>query len=502
MSRIFKILRSIQYRQANRLDLSLFRAVFVLLVMGWGVSSTLVSFSRGSVNLGATMLWWFYPASILLLASLAGRLNRETVGDTTSGYLSLISLTGTTNTQWTMIRFVQNWIGFISVWVVRIPFLCLFYTLGGIRFYELILSEVLLLFLYGAVAARSMVVAHNSDNRKGANWSGIGTIFALEILLNLGRIIVGILTALKIPAPNILRQFADFTNGLSLLHWFMNLVSGGFVAYDLIGHLGLYLAITFFLLEKYRRILYERIGESPEPALESKKEKTKALKKRPPLTRCWDNVLGWQSYVYYAGGHDNTTGRVVLYVLAFMFVLFCAATKMLTPIMVIVLIGSGIVFLNAMNGTSHCLDKELKAKTLGSLVMTPHDGLDLYRGWRSGILWLCIPDHIYALLVAIVMLFVEPVASYIIVCFVITIDLSGPLLMLSGLVPIALKSLGTAFVVLFGLFACVMFGVFIAWASHPAFFPFGFLPIYFLFNSFLLHKFVESWLMITIADQV
>lgn len=448
------------------------------------------------------MLMWFYPASLLFLASLAGRLNRETVGDVSSGYLSLISLTGTTNTQWTLTRFTQNWIGFLSVWIVRIPFLCLFFTLGGIRVHELILCEILLLFLYGAVAARSMIVAHNSDNRKGADWSGLGTIFALEIMLNLGRILVGIMAALKMPVPSILRAVAEFMNGLSIQNWFANLAGGGIVTNNLAGYLILYSALTLYWLFKYRRILYERIGESPEPALESKKEKKKALKKRPPLARCWDNALSWQSYVYYAGGHDNTTGRVLLYGLAFIFVLFCAVTQLLIPVMVIVLIGSGIVFLNAMNGTTHCLDKELKAKTLGSLIMTPHDGLDLYRGWRSGILWLCIPDHVYALLVAIVMLFVEPVASYIIVCLVITFHLSGPLFMLSGLVPMALKSIGTSFFVLFGLIFCTFLGVLLAWGTHPAFFPFSFLPAYFILNYILLHYFVERWLTIKIAEEV
>lgn len=376
-----------------------------------------------------------------------------------------------------------------------------FYT-GGIRFRELLLCEAVFLALFAAVASRSMLASHNTDNRKGSDWSGIGTIFVLEIVLNLGRIIAAVLAAIGVIVPNVLLEAGELMSSVSLLNWFANVTGGGLLPVNPLGMLAIYSSLTLYWLFKYRKVLYDRIGETPEPALESKKEKTKALKKRPPLERCWENALGWQSYVYYAGGRDNTTGRVILYGAALLFVLFSLATKMLVPLMVIILIGSGIVFLNAMNGTTHCFDKESKANTLGSLMMTPHNGLDLYRGWRSGILWLTIPDHVYLAIVMVAMLAVEPWVSYVILCLMITIHLSGPLLMLSGLVPIALKGLGTAFLVLFGLLLCVFFGVFVAWLMHPAAFTLGFMPLYAIFNSILLHYFVEHWLIVKIADEV
>lgn len=500
VSRTLKLLRSTQTRQSQRLDLALLRSGFVLGVGVWLMVWSVLSGS--SIHTGHAAIVYFYPMSLFLLAYLAGRLQREVVGDESSGIVSLISLTGTRESEWTAARLIDVWISFLSVWLVRAPFLCLFFTLGGLKFEDLLAGEVLLLFLFQAATCRAMCVAQQADGRSKADWAGFGTIFLLEISLSIGRILVGLGRFLGWSFPIEVTNGVEWVGALSLNSRFISFASGGAFYPNVIGSLLLYLILSAYWIWRFQHRLYQKIGETPELALKGVKEKKPFRKTRTPLPRCWDDALAWQSYVYYAGGADNTTGRVILYGIAFVFVMLTIITGFFQSLAGLVALISFGIFVNVMNSPSHCIDQELKAKTLGSLVMTPHTGLDLYSGWRRGTFRLAIPDHVYALLVACVTAFVDPGISLVIVSLVLAIDSSGPLLMLSGLVPIAWNGLGTAFLVLIGLALIVTAGVFAASLIHPAMFPVAAIPLLWIFNQFLLRFHVEKWMKLKIDAEI
>ncbi len=500
--RVLKILRSTMPLQARRLDLSLLRAGFVLSTLLWLIIWIENTTQVQSLQLGRTLTYWFYPTSLLLLGYLAGRLNRETVGDASSGYLSLIYLTGTRRWEWTLTRIAQIWIGFLSVWVVRIPFLYLIFTLGGIRFHELIVLEVTLLFVFAAAASRSMVYSHNSDNRRSADWAGLGAIFFIEITLLSGRLMIVLLSLLNIKIPisvmRVTELFAEFSIYSRLFDYFFM----GPVSAETLGTILIYFGLSLFWLWRYQHQLYHSIGDSPEPALAGMKEKKKPTQRRSQTERCWDDALAWEVYVYYAGGHNNTTGRLILYGTAFLLVTFCVSSGIFYSLMGLTLVVSGATLFNVMNYPAHSFDKEVKARTLSSLVLTPHSGLDIYRGWRRGTLWLAAPDFIYAGLVAVVLYFLHPGATVTVICIALAIYVSGPLLMLSGLVPISLKGLGTALTVILGLTAVVVSGSIAAVFISPYAFPFVAIPVYWGFNQLLLYKFVEHWMQIKIEAEL
>ena len=48
--------------------------------------------------------------------------------------------------------------------------------------------------------------------------------------------------------------------------------------------------------------------------------------------------------------------------------------------------------MNAVNKSGECLTRELNDKTIGTLLMTPHNYDELTAGWRRGSWRLAIPD--------------------------------------------------------------------------------------------------------------
>ncbi len=502
MPRVLKLLRSTLSIQARRLDLSLLRAAFVLATLFFLIATVGKQDRIQSLHLGRTMTYWFYPMSLLWLGYLAGRLNRETVGDASSGYLSLIYLSGTRRWEWALTRIVQIWTGFLSAWCIRIPFLILIFSIGGFRIEEMLVLEGVLLFVFAAAASRSMVYSHGSDNQKSADWAGLGTIFFIELALLSGRLILLIFTLLGFNIPLSVMRVTDLFAEYSLYSRIQNFFFKGPSTFEALGTVLIYFVLSLFWIYRYQFQLYRTVGDSPEPALAGKKEKKKIKQRRTRLERCWDDALAWESYVYYAGGQDNTTGRVILYGIGFVLVAFCVASGLFYSLMGLTLVGSGAVLFNVMNSPAHCFDKEVKAKTLSSLVLTPNSGLDIYRGWRRGTLWLAIPDFTFAGLIAVVLFFLHPGASFAVVSIALAILVSGPLFMLSGLVPISLKGIGTALTVLFGLMLVVVAGSLGATFVSPYAFPLFAIPVHWGFNQFLLYTLVERWMQIKIEAEL
>ncbi len=502
MSRPFRILNSTLSRQSGRLDLALYRGVFILFV-------TLVLFIIQSnfgrmpmVNLGRLYLTNFERVSVFLLAILAGRLNRETVGDATSGFLSLIYLSGTSRGAWTLVRVFQIWAGFLSVWMIRLPFLLLFFTLGGARFSDIVAMEVLFLFVFAAASSRTMLVAHNAEKQSSSDWAGLGTVFMVEICLVAGRFLIVLLSLINVNVPASYVILADQAAELSLYIRLQVLGSGAGIGISTWWSVSIYSVLAIYWLIQYQLQLYKQVGDSPQPMLEGSKDKKMSLKSRPPLTRCWDDALAWQSYVYYAGGNNNTTGRVVLYSIAFLLVCVIVSTSYLKFFLGLILVVSGAVLVNVMNTPAHCLDKESKAKTLSSLALTPHSGLDIYHGWKRGMWRLAIPDFIFVALVSVVTFFLDPIFPLVIVSITLTLLLSGPLLILSHLVPVSLRGFGTGMFVVLGLILIVVIGGLGSALYSPVGFPFVAIPLYWGFNQILLKAFVEKWMRIKIDAEI
>lgn len=503
MSRIGKLLRSTILSQSRRLDLALFRSGFALIMLS--VMVLMLPLEQQARVAGATRpvyaLIPFWGLSVFMMAWLSGRLTKETVGDA-EGHLSLVYLTGISPLVWTSYGLLYNFIGFLSVWIVRWPFLCLFYTFGGMRISEVLLLECLSILIFWAVNARSMLVALTAGERKGPEWSGLQAIFLIEFTLAAPYIVVIIFSVAGIAVPFAVKDLAQRISEFGLFDHMQGFVTGLGASSDALWSIVPYSLAGVWWMVRYNRQLYARVGETPQPTPVSRKERKATLKRRAPLPRCWNDAIAWQSYVHYAGGHDNTTGRVILYSGGFLIILISALTGYLQSFTGLILVVAGVVLINVMNHPARCLENELKSRTIASLLLTPYSEMQLLSGWRRGTLWLAIPDFIFIALTSLVLSFVHLGFPLVILSIAFTALISGPLLTLSHLVPMSLRGLGVGFVVVMGLFGIVFIGVLGANISSSVMFPAIAIPLYGLFNLFLRIAFLKRWLRLRIEEAV
>src|SRR5262245_61106590 len=119
-ARIRHLLRSTAPRESSRIDLGLIRGA---LIIAMSIALNTGRLPPGPwVLLGPLVLRVFSGFSLIFVLILASRLGSDSVGDVRTGLLGLIQLAGTRPSQWVALRQVQMWIGFLSVWIVRLPF--------------------------------------------------------------------------------------------------------------------------------------------------------------------------------------------------------------------------------------------------------------------------------------------------------------------------------------------------------------------------------------------
>ena len=496
--RVFNMLHATSPAQARRLDLALLRGGTVLIVLTlvlWNVPFDISG--RASASAGAVprqTLRVFYWGSIFLLAYLADNLNRDAVGDAVSGYLSLVAMTGTSTAEWTVLRLTQIWSGFMSVWVVRLPFLCFFYTLGGMRIGEYVALEIMLLAIFAAASSRTMLTAHHGQIRKSSGWSGVAAILVIEVILLVGVMITSLFSYSGRIFPGALAVASEALSRMSLYNQMISFPSAGQIPTSFLWTAVPYSLFAIYWIRKYSRQVYARIGETPLQNLQGTKSDQKALRQRAPLPRCWDDALAWQCYVYREGGSKQTLLRLVMYTVVLIVIGVCLATGSMHNLLIVVLIGTQIALLQVMNSPPRCFDNEVKAQTLSSLILTPHTELEFYRGWRRGSLWLAIPDYGFAILFALIMATIYPLITFILLGTTALAFASGPLFMLSGLVPISFSSLWTGFVVIAGLTGVIFLATVIGTATALVVIPIVAIPLYWGFNQILLRFFVKSWM--------
>ena len=161
--RVLRILATMINRESHRLDLGLARLIY----LGCAVSLfILVSALRG-VPMGA---WWelpFFLLSAILAGFLGLRLAGDSVGERSSGFVELMCLTGARPGQWLSLRLIQSIIGFVSVWIIRLPLLLLTWMLGPAPVIRLLLNELWLCTFAGVLFAVGMGLTSPAPGCKG-----------------------------------------------------------------------------------------------------------------------------------------------------------------------------------------------------------------------------------------------------------------------------------------------------------------------------------------------
>ncbi|WP_146510175.1 hypothetical protein [Thalassoglobus neptunius] len=442
---------------------------------------------------GRILLTVFLILSLLFLTLLGGRVNRNIPGESATGMLSLLALTGTGAWEWTFVKLVHQWSGFLSVWIVRLPILALLFTFGGVRWPDLVTIELLFIALFAMVSAWSMSQALFADGTRTVDWTGLNIVTVIDILLAGPRLGLLLLSLIGFSTPTAVSNVADYLSEHSLFMRIKSFAFGGGVGPSIWLNVCIYLGVAVWSSFSYRRRLFTHIGETPESRPATREEKKAEKTDRTKLPRCWDDALAWQSYAFYSDGDSSLIGRSILYTLAFVCVLVSMSISWLQGLAVLILLISVASFINVLNIPSQCLDKELKTQTLQALTLTPHTGTEIYQAWRRGAMKIAIPDFVYAAAVIFSLYFVHPYLALGAFTLCTAAMISGPFMMVSHLVPLTKKGIGTSLIVVSQLITILSLGTAASIFFHPAAFPFVALPLLWVFNKFLFHVYLEKW---------
>lgn len=479
-SRVRRLLESTLPRESRRTDVTVIRVIYMVLAM-FVLQATIQSplHPRGQALLsGLTVL--HSGMAVLLAVRLAG----DIAGDRSSGVVGLLALAGLAGRQMLAARLVTVFISFLSAWVVRIPMLVLAFTLGGVRFKQIWLLEILLLGMFILVVGVGLLHAHFCSDRATAR-----IVFLLPGLVDFAlatpRILISIVKNFQlITVPPQIHQLSDWlrmgciSSSLSAAIGYRD--PGWEVLAPLIPHLGLGLLSMYC----WQRIYFKNLDEAGEAAPATPPGASKSnssLSKSRPSRPCWDDALAWQAYQVHSQGRWNLIGRGVLGLVVILGAALTASLsvspfpEMAVSLLVIV---SGVLMFMGQGKVSDCLQRELREKTLPSLLMTPHTPMELCDGWGRGASWMMLVDlpvHLAAL-GGVLFYLLKPAAPVIVSGAVLMLSVRS-FLILSPLVPFSFRGILSGLIlialVIVMLIVCVPLSV----KFHPWLGPLVLIPL-------------------------
>lgn len=512
--RVPALIRTTAVRESVRLDLALARAVYLTILVLFSLSAAYVftrPFPMVPVGLGLFRSMLF--SSTVLLLFLALRLPTDAVGDQKSGMLDLLKMSGTTTGIWLLTRVLQIWIGFLSVWLIRLPMLVLAWSLGGVLWQDLMNQELVLLLLFAILSSMAMLISHTAESRRQVSQQLFGTLFGIEWLLAIPKILLGIIpTYTGVILPGWTDQIADFLYRLRFSDKYQSLFTSSF-SWNFAGNsLLLYSGIGLACLGGLWLAMFNPPADRPESAGKKlplwQRLKMKSVTRRPSR-RSWDDALAWQAFHVHGDGRKLLIVKMAVYLLLLVSLptLVKLGYRELGIVGGLLFCGGGLFM--AANKPGDCLQREIKEQTLPSLLLAPIDSTDLYLGWRNGA-WKAIwPDLLMSPILIGLCLWMSaggpPMSQEIAIVIPLTVALGilsgGPFMVLSPLVPFNGKGISTG---LFLLFVCiaiaVLAGMITGIYQRPSLFPVLALPLWWLFNFWIKYRMLPHWLTTKVSS--
>jgi hypothetical protein len=155
--------------------------------------------------------------------------------------------------------------------------------------------------------------------------------------------------------------------------------------------------------------------------------------------------------------------------------------------------------MNAINKTGECLTREINDKTIGTLLMTPHNYHELTAGWRRGAWRLAAPDLVLWGLMTIVSVLVHANAPPVMLCIAMVLVSSEHFFILSPLMPFSVEGIASGLALIFVFIvlgtACGIAGTLI----HPWVAPLVLAPLLWGF-TLVLKRVLPYWIDKKIAS--
>lgn len=473
------------------MDAHVIRLLYVAIAILMLLTVGMTRMPRGGLALMAGLTVLHTVMAILLGVRLAG----DVAGDRHTGVVGLLALSGVPSQHVVQARLATSLISFASVWIVRYPMLLLALSLGQLHLRQILLVESLHLALFLFVLGMGLVYAHRSRDRMEAR---AGYLFAglLEFLLYLPGITLTILrnyTSWTLPngiveTADILRQ-GCITRSLYHALFFPHSQTSVLVPAVLYTLLGIG-AFAWWNRQ------YFQTPDEADDLLPSSEARPKSSRKVRASRRCWDDALAWQAVHFYSGGLTNTIVRLIIEggVILTAIALTVSGRPDLSGFALVMLIVCSLILLFMGQGkVSDCLQKELRDKTLSSLLMTPHTPLELCDGWGRGawkMMWVDMPVH--AATIVAMFLYSPSRGAPMIVCGMIMVLASRHFLTLSPLVPYSILGVLTGVGLIFVPILFVGWIVGLSIRFQPWIGPIALIPLAVGWSA-LCRKMIPSW---------
>ena len=244
---------------------------------------------------------------------LAVRLSGDVAGNRASGVVGLLYLTGISARDAIGSQLMLATTSFLSVWIVRVPILCLAYHLGGTTWHQILQIEVLLLGLFVMTFCAGLLIGHYATDRVGSR-----NVFLLPIILEASLLLPSaIVFAVKawttLPVPLMVKDVTDHLRYLRLstcLYYSMHSPNPSAIyLWPLVLHLG----IAVPCLWAWKRVYFTCLDEAEVPATsENTPQPIRTSKSMSrPSRPIWDDALAWQAYYVHSQGRSNLIVRCV-----------------------------------------------------------------------------------------------------------------------------------------------------------------------------------------------
>ena len=404
--------------------------------------------------------------------------------------------------RWVVVRVVQIWIGFTSVWIVRLPLLVFLLAVGGVRLKQILVVESLLITAFLLLSAFALNASFKAKSRQQV-WARVMLpMLACEFLLHAPSIATGILSSYYgLAVPFDLANWIDIAASTSLTSRILAAMRGPLELSECVPTFTLYAVLSALTLRRFHQHLIAATqGRVRVRAMDQSRQAEQQQGPRRASRRCWDDALAWQAYCVHSYGSPLVKIKCAVYTLLTFAMLLSIPFGYQVPMFVVAAATCLVVMLMAVGKPSDCLTREIRDQTMPTLLLTPNSITDYYLGWKRGALWLAWPEITLAVVLTLAAFLLDPIAPPIVMSIAIASLFAGPFMMLSPLVPVTFSGIATGlgltfiFVVIVGI--CIAVGA----LTHPVFVPLILVPLASLFNYIIRRHVLPYWMERKIAS--
>jgi hypothetical protein len=501
LSRAWYLLESSLPRESRRMDATVIRVIYLIVAM----IVLLTVMQSPFVTKGTPLLSGLTVIHLAMAAVLGVRLSGDVAGDRSSGVVGLLALAGLKGQDVAAARLITVAFSFLSVWSVRIPMLMLAFTLGGIRLRQILMLEILLLGIFVLVVGVGLLIAHYASDRAAARG-----VFVLPGLLDLAlytpKIVVTILGNFQIwTVPNFIYEPVEWLSWGSCLAGLSGVLRFSTPSWAYLIPAVLHIVIGALSLYCWRRVYFTCLDEAGDAAAPTADAgSVTAVKKSESTNRpsrpCWDDAFAWQAYQIHSNGRTGMITRVSIggFILVGAGLMATLGPPYPEMAMVIVMVTSIVLMFIGQGKVSDCLQRELREKTLGTLLMTPHTPREICDGWGRGawrMMLVDLPVHLVAVVgVVCWSLFYSAPGMFasVIVCGYMGLLSMRSFLILSPLVPFSFRGIATGVGLIFLALVLFVIAVRLSLVIHSALGPLVLAPMAYGWNR-VCRWMIPSW---------